>query len=298
MRDIAARNAREPSRHPSWLLSLGILSALFALTTATTACEYESQVKAADGYSVELVASGLIRVDGIARDLQGALIVSQEYRGGSLLRVDPRSGTYTYIARDLASPDNVVVRPDGEILVTEEFAEGRIISISPVGEQTVFASDLQKPEGLDVDKDGYVYVVEHWIPGRLFRFAPDGTRELISDQIVDGEGLRVIDDGSIIVAETSANRLARVYPDGSIEYLAEGGIEAPDGVVYDFDREVLYVTEDLGPGRLVEVDLETGAVTTLAYDMSAPQTMLIEDDGSILVAEQGEDRVLRIRRNP
>lgn len=275
-----------------------ICPAAFALLLIGSAggCEYASQVTAADGFSVELVAGGLTRVDGIARDRQGALVVTQEIRGGAVLRVDPVSGSFSYIARDLASPDNVVVRPNGEILVSEEFAEGRIVSISPVGDEGVFADDLAKPEGLDLDPDGNVYVVEHQNPGRLFRFAPDGSRELLTDEIVDGEGLRVIDDGSIIVAETTANRLARVHPDGTITYLAEGGVEAPDGIAYDFDRDALYVTEDLGPGRLVQVDLDSGAVTTIAFDMSAPQTMLIESDGSILVAEQGEDRILRLRR--
>jgi len=66
-------------------------------------------------------------------------------------------------------------------------------------------------------------------------------------------------------------------------------------VGYDPVLARLLVTEDAAPGRMVEVDLDTGAISVVATGLHSPQTMLFESDGSILVAEQGEDRILRLR---
>jgi sugar lactone lactonase YvrE len=261
-------------------------------SAAALACtSFESEVRAPN-HDIEVVAGGIPLADGLAVDPSGALLASEEYRGGGVRRVDPVSGYSSHIVRDLADPDNLLVL-HGEIYVTEEDDQGRIIKIDSQRNVTAFASGLTGPEGLDVGPDGWIYVAEHANPGHVYRFALDGRRETLG-QVTNGEGLRVLEDGSVVVAETSLGRVSRLMPDGSRLIVAEG-LDAPDGIAYDAGAGRLLVTEDAAPGRLLEIDLDSGEIGVVATGLHSPQTMLLEDDGAILVAEQGEDRILRLR---
>jgi sugar lactone lactonase YvrE len=265
---------------------------LIAGVSAASACGgYNSQADA-PGYDIEVVATDIRKVDGLAWHKSGAILATEEYRGGGLLRIDPISGSYTYLLRDLADPDNIVVFDD-DIFLTEEDPQGRIVRIDHLQNTTVFASGLNGPEGLDVGPDGLLYVAEHYASGHVYRYSPDGTRETVG-KVTNGEGLRVLPDGTVVVAETSENRIVAFDPQGRKSVLADR-ITAPDGVAYDpLNRRVL-VTEDEGPGRLIAIDVESHEVDIVGTGFSFPQTMLVEDDGSILLAEQGEDRILRLR---
>ena len=238
-------------------------------------------------------STGIAFVDGLAFHPSGAILATEEYRGGGVVRVDPVSGSRSHLIRDLADPDNIVV-VDGRSYLTEEDTRGRIVELDARLDPSTFADGLDNPEGLDRGPDGALYVAEHAPTGKLYRYEIGGGRQAVGS-ITNGEGLRCLPDGSIIVAETSEDRVVRFLADGTKETLTEGTVDAPDGVAYDAARGRLLVTEDAAPGRMVEIDLETGEVATVATGLHSPQTMLIEDDGSILLSEQGEDRILRFR---
>jgi streptogramin lyase len=273
-------------------LRLGRIGAVLLGALSASCADYESEA-AAPNHDIEIVATDITLVDGLAFHPTGAILATEEYRGGGIVRVDPVSGSYTRIARDLEAPDNVVVFR-GSTYLTEEAALGRILKIDNRQQMTTFASDLDDPEGLDVGPDDKLYVAEHAAGGHVYRYSLDGSRETFGS-VEDGEGLRVLPDGSVIVAETSAGRIVRFAPDGTKTTVSEGALTMPDGVRYDPVLDRLLVTEDAAPGRMVQVDLVTGAISVVATGLNAPQTMLIETDGSILVAEQGEDRILRLR---
>lgn len=262
--------------------------------SAAACSDYQSQVDA-PGYSVEVVVRDVRRVDGLAWHPSGALLATEEYRGGGVLRIDPVSGASRYVVRDLADPDNLVV-VDGQIYVTEEEAKGRILRIDALENLHVFASGLDGPEGLDLGPDRRLYVAEHAARGHVFSFSLDGERRTLAS-VVNGEGLRVLPDGTVLVAETSEGRVVAIDASGrKSEFIA--GITSPDGLAYDPGRERVLVTEDEAPGRLLSVDLQSRQLDTVATGLNAPQTMLVEPDGAIVLAEQGEDRVLRLRPLP
>jgi streptogramin lyase len=263
------------------------------LSAGLVACSDFKSEAAAPNHDIEIVANDITLVDGLAFHPTGAILATEEYRGGGIVRVDPVSGSFTRIVRDLEAPDNVLMF-QGSIYLTEEATLGRILKIDNRQQMTTFASDLEDPEGLDVGPDGRLYVAEHIPAGHVYSYALDGSRRTVGS-VEEGEGLRVLPDGSIVVAETSAGRISRFLPDGTKRTVSEGALNAPDGVRYDPVLDRLLVTEDAAPGRLVEVDLETGTITVIATGLDSPQTMLVEGDGSILVAEQGEDRILRLR---
>lgn len=269
---------------------LGI--AYLGLAALGLACsDYNSQVEA-PGYNVEVVAREIRLVDGLAWHPNGALLATEEYKGGGLLKIDPVTGSSAYIVRDLADPDNIVV-VDGQIYVSEEEASGRIVRVDSLEQMHVFASGLDGPEGLDVGPDRRLYVAEHSSDGRVFSFTLDGVRKTVA-RVTNGEGLRVLPDGTVLVAETSENRVVAIDPTGDKSIFVDG-INSPDGIAIDTARERVLVTEDASPGRLLAVDWASGELSVVATGLHAPQTMLVDSEGTILLAEQGEHRVLRLR---
>jgi sugar lactone lactonase YvrE len=265
---------------------------LLCLPILSFAC-YSGTAAPTEGWSIEVVAEGIDMVDGLALTSDGYIIAARETAGGGVVRVDPATGTFEIFAPDLDRPDNVLVDGTGAVFVSQEIDDGRVVRIA-AGRSETFAGGLRKPEGIDMDEDGFLYVAEHDADGRILRIAPDGQMEELG-RTVDGEGLRVLADRSIIVAETSKDRLLRLFPDGTRAYLFEGQLNLPDGVGYDRTSGRLFVTEDAAPGSVYEVDLEAGRLTEIAFDLNAPQTMVFEADGAMLLAEQKAGRILRLR---
>jgi sugar lactone lactonase YvrE len=268
------------------------MASLWVVAPFCVGCGFSSEV-ASDDHDIQVVATDITSVDGLAFHPEGGIVAVEEESDGAVRRVDLETGEHQVIAR-LDTPDNVIVAEDGTIFVTQEISDGRIAKISPDGEVSTWADDLGAPEGLDRGPEGELYVAEHRADGGVYRIGADGTRERLAT-LQDGEGLRRLADGSLVVAETSDNRLARVFPDGAVRRLAEGELESPDGIGWDAARARLLVSEDAAPGRLLQVDPDSGEILkVVATGMASPQTMLFEADGSILISEQGEDRVLRL----
>jgi len=265
---------------------------LFASLGALPACSGYHSHADAPGYDIEVVASEIRLVDGLAWHSSGALLATEEYRGGGLLRIDPVSGGSTYLIRDLADPDNIAV-VGRDIYLTEEDDQGRIVHLDKLQNRRVLADGLHGPEGLDLGPDGLLYVAEHHPNGHVYRYTLDGVRETFG-KATNGEGLRVLPDGTVVVAETSENQVVAFSPSGRKRVFADG-IVAPDGVAYDYVNDRVLVTEDRAPGRLMAVDVASGDKDIVATGLHSPQTMLVEEDGSIRLAEQGDDRILRLR---
>jgi sugar lactone lactonase YvrE len=257
-------------------------------------CGFSSEA-ASDTHDVEVVATGIASVDGLAWHPDGDLVAVEERDGGAVRRVNVETGEHRVVADGLDNADNVIVLADGTILVTQEIDSGRVAMVAPDGTVGVYAGELTKPEGLDPGPDGEIYVAEHTAEGAVFRIDADGTRHRLAS-VVDGEGLRRLPDGSLVVAETSEDRLLRIWPDGTTRRLAEDAVTSPDGIGWDEARARLLVSEDEAPGRLLQVDPDRGeVVAVVATGLNYPQTMVFEPDGSILLSEQGENRILRLR---
>ena len=93
---------------------------------------------------------------------------------GRILRLDPRSGTVTTLAR-LAIPHGLAVAADGTIDVTSG-ALNRVIRLSRSGKQLGFVGGaFDDPYTLAIAPGGVVYVVESLQSGDVRRVAPDGT---------------------------------------------------------------------------------------------------------------------------
>ena len=116
------------------------------------------------------------------------------------------------------------------------------------------------------------------------------------------------DDGSIFVADTENHRIRRISAAGIVTTFAGSGqLGGADGVgasaSFDGPRclafgpgGALFVTE--GGGNRVRVISPAGAVTTLAvpadFRFRSPTGIAVDAAGVVFVADQGNDRILRI----
>jgi RHS repeat-associated protein len=194
-------------------------------------------------------------------------------------------------AARLSTPQGLATGADGTVYVADT-ANNRVRAIDAAGViRTVAgggvqgdggpatAARLNGPADVAVGADGTLYIAEQGAH-RVRRVSPDGRIETVAgtgDPGFRGDGgpanaarlrrpraVAVDDQGSLFIADTLNDRVRRVDPDGSIRTVAGGGP----------------VLGDDGPA------------TTAA--LRSPEDVAIAADGTLLIADTGQDRVRRV----
>ena len=126
------------------------------------------------------------------------------------------------------------------------------------------------------------------------------------------EGPIAMPDGTVILVEMFGPRLSRVYPDGTVETIAEvpggpnGAAIGPDGAAYVANNGARFTMVDAeglmfpGPttpgkyigGRISKVDIDTGKVTDLYTEcdgvkLVAPNDLVFDDHGGFYFTDHG-----------
>ncbi|HEY4332422.1 MAG TPA: SMP-30/gluconolactonase/LRE family protein [Ilumatobacteraceae bacterium] len=127
------------------------------------------------------------------------------------------------------------------------------------------------------------------------------------------EGPVALADGSVIIVEMLAMRLVRVYPDGSVDTIAQmpggpnGAARAPDGSIIVCNNGGKFAgaaaTGDLSAdpgdlyigGRIQAVDIATGTVTDLYHEcdgnpLAAPNDLVFDEHGGFYFTDNGMAR--------
>ncbi|MBX6388875.1 MAG: serine/threonine protein kinase, partial [Frankia sp.] len=194
----------------------------------------------------------------------------------------------------LRSPVAVAVASDGSLYLADEEG-GRIYRIKDgtafhvAGDPRGFTADnglavkarLDGPRGVALGPDGSVYLTEGY---RVRRIDPDGVISTVAGKYGvaggDGDGgpaaeatlyrpsgIAVTEDGTIYVTDNTLHTVRRITPQGTIEH-------------------VVGVAEEYG------ADGDGGPAT--AAHLSAPVGVTVGPDGSIYIADSGNDRVRRV----
>jgi len=237
-------------------------------------------------------------LDNLAIDAQDHIYVSNMADNG-IQEVDPATGAAKQvIIGRLALPGGIGVASDGgkdTIHVADLFAYRTVDgSTGEVTEQARMHADgttLEYP--LSATVKGDEVLLSSWFTGtvQVIDRKTGKTMEMLHGFKAPHDAIR-LDDGSILVAELGSKSLLRISGEhGKDRTALIGGLEGPVGLVGGTGGTV-YVTEAYA-GQVSQVD-SNGEKSVLAKDLKMPEGLALAPDGTLVVAEVGARRLVRI----
>ena len=177
-------------------------------------------------------------------------------------------------------PTSVDVQPDGSLLVVEN-GIGRVDRVQPAtGKRTFVASGLAKPYAVAGGTNGAIYL----------------SNDNVLQRIDGGKPVDVLDADSQIGPIALAPDGAIAYTTGTQAFERSGDVTRtlasslgnPHGIAVTDGGKVL--VSDTGNGRVLRIDPQTGATTTLIRT-AEPRGIAVAADGSLYLVEAGAKRV-------
>jgi sugar lactone lactonase YvrE len=184
---------------------------------------------------VTMVASGFSRPDGLL--LRGKLLfITEEIPEGRVLEFDLASKKQRVLAT-LHNPEGIDTLPDGDLVVSEDSINGRLLRVRRDGARAVevILGGLNRPEGLVARPDGAVIFAET-ATGRVLSYR-SGEVNVVVDDLDEPDQVEIAPDGSLWITEdTRDGRLLRLK-DGALETVLSG-LRSPQGMAFGSDGSV------------------------------------------------------------
>jgi len=184
---------------------------------------------------ITMVASGFSRPDGLL--LRGKLLfITEEIPEGRVLEFDLASKKQRVLAT-LHNPEGIDTLPDGDLVVSEDSINGRLLRVRRDGAKAVevILGGLNRPEGLVARPDGAVIFAET-ATGRVLSYR-SGEVNVVVDDLDEPDQVEIAPDGSLWITEdTRAGRLLRLK-DGALETVLSG-LRSPQGMAFGSDGSV------------------------------------------------------------
>jgi sugar lactone lactonase YvrE len=246
----------------------------------------------------KLVAQLKPSLDNLAIDDKDRIYVSNMADNG-IQEVDPATGeAKQIIIGTLALPGGIAVVSDGgkdTIHVADVFAyrtvDGATGEVTEQARMHADGTTLEYP--MSATARGDEVLLSSWFTGtvQVIDRKTGKTREMLHDFKAPHDAIR-LDDGSILVAELGSKSLLRVSGDhGKDRTVLTGALEGPVGLVGGTKGDV-YVTEAYA-GQVSKVE-SNGEKTIIAKDLKMPEGLALAPDGTLVVAEVGARRLIRI----
>ncbi|MGL5927401.1 MAG: hypothetical protein ACRCY8_00560, partial [Dermatophilaceae bacterium] len=272
-----------------------------ALSPGPSSAEHAQLTADIRAVSVTAVVRGaaLPGANGLAFDRRGGLVVANG-SGSRITTIDPQSGrvlrTLTAAGSEVTYPDDVAVGPDGSLYWTELFT-GEVVRRAASGQVMVVARIGEGLNPVAVSPEGRVFVATCFPGDSILEIDPRGVRA--PRPVLESVGAGCAANGMDIGAD---GRLYAPQP-------ALGRI-----VAVDVDTGALEViAEDLGPalfgvdvapdgavfavdtGALKRVDAATREVTTVARLGFLADNVAVDDTGRPFVSSLTDAAVVEVR---
>jgi sugar lactone lactonase YvrE len=229
-----------------------------------------------------------------------------------------------------SDPFGVAVTGEGIIYVADAGESNRIRKITPDGTVTTFAGGSEgfanglttaalfnTPSGLALDADGNLYVADTG-NNRIRKITPEGQVSTVAGDgtagYLDGPasqarfngpiGIAVDERGNVYVADSYNDRVRMITPDGQVSTVAGAGTPGyADGnrstALFDTPCGVALATD----GSIIVADtgndrlrkiMPDGNVITLGQELSNPVGVALSHDNFIYVSELDRSRIVQI----
>ncbi|WP_375738561.1 hypothetical protein [Pseudomonas boanensis] len=278
------------SRVGRWAMA-GASVLLLGFTTVP-AWRHLYPASAAPGWSMQVRFDAIERVSALAPDGRGGLYVSQEFDDskGRILRLGV-NGDSKAVETGLSKPDGMVPYRGG-VVFSQEGGEQPVYWMNDHGIQQLLSG--ANIEGVATDGH-FLYAIEDLkSDGRLLRYNPEsGATETLRSGLEEAEAVTACPDGRLFYSEKKRGQIKQLLPDGNDRIVLDG-LNAPGFLLCN--REGLWVTEDTTHmARLLLMDSQ-GHVHEILTHLRSAQTLVETAPGLYLLAEQGRDRVLELKR--
>jgi len=200
------------------------------------------------------------------------------------VRVRPRA-----IPLAFTWPTSVDAEPDGSLLLAEggdQTGHGRVLRIDPATGKTVVVARADEAYSVAHAPSGVVYLsAGHF----LLRLDGKGGTTQVARADGDIGPVAVAANGDVYF--TTQTQVFRVAGGTGTPTPVAGQLSGPHGLAVTNDGGLL--VSDTGHGRVVRIDLKTGAAETWGQ-ISEPRGMEIAHDGTVYVVDASTHRVIHL----
>lgn len=245
-----------------------------------------------NGRAPRVIADNLPLPNALSVGPDGNLYFPQ-IAAGEIWRVSPDGGAPERFFDGLAVPTAVKFDTNG-LLTTTQAANGEIAKIDIQSrEKTVVATVRRGIDNLEISRDNRLFI-SYFIDGGVAEIQADGSeRALVTAGLLGPFGITVTENGRIYAADGMS--MIEVASDGSVSrptmFTQEGYPGFIRGIAAGADGNVFVTTS---AGGVVQYDFTTRTSQTWADGFNELYSLAATPDGSVVVAEGGEGRLLRV----
>ncbi|MEV0642394.1 hypothetical protein AB0I77_47300 [Streptomyces sp. NPDC050619] len=260
------------------------------------------------------------------------LFVNEMAMNGRLLELFPDGGEPTVLTDGLTLGNAMQLGPDG-CLYYPHMLDNQVWRIPPDGGTAeLFAQDVHEPVAVRFDRDGTLVVLSRGIAGVVTRIdLATGSRSLVTSGVAGLDNAAFDAENRMFVSSFATGGVTEMHADGRIREIVPRGLDGPYGITVDLggivyaadhyrlarltgspadepggathrllpfvhavtaDNGLLHVTSQLGEVRTDDLTHDTTRVRVTG--LSEPTGLEVAADGSLVVAESGAGRIVRI----
>lgn len=280
----------DSARRPTLRLALCVTVLTLAAAAGFFLWQSFYPVRAADGWSVEVVQREVKKAASIVPLPDGGLLVSQELKDGqgNILRITP-SGERKVVIDGLSKPDGLIAAQGGWVFSQE--TDDKPVQMLRDGKlSTLFQGT--SVQGLWDDGDFLYAIEDRHDSGRLLRYRwSDGELNVVRDRLDEAESITRCSDGRLPYTQKNQGKLRQLSDDGNDPEILSG-LNKPTFVMCD--ARGIWISEDsTHRARLLLWDGKGEPQTVLSF-LKAPQALVADGKGGYLLAEGGRNRVLHL----